>query len=415
MIAGRAVAVRRPEQIEARHARSLLGMSVSPAPGPASGVVTLHPPMTQSATTASSLAVRCRQPVEADLERILHLLDRAFGGWPGTSGLRAAPIDHLRWKMNSHGLAKEAHLVAEVDTRLAAVAVRIVRPAWIRGTLRLVRDSVDHAVDPTLQGHGVFSRLREHPTPDADRRFAMAFGPVTHPSVRHVLARTGHHQLGNGVQVLYKPLQVRRALSNVWRENSHPLRRLLASAWIPVAYLAWRVPGVRPRVSHLPLATVDRFDGRFDTFAPTASRPFDFVVARSRAYLNWRYADTRGGRFRIRVASAGDAIQGYAVTARTGDRGVIADLLTLPGRLDVAHALVDDALDSLAETGAVSVMTWLPTRHPYTGVLRRWGFTSARRRVDYRYQPLSTSASELQFLRDRDARLHVMPGDSDYV
>jgi hypothetical protein len=86
---------------------------------------------------------------------------------------------------------------------------------------------------------------------------------------------------------------------------------------------------------------------------------------RHRAYLNWRYADPRAGRYTIRVAEEKGELLGYVVPAVSRGKGFIADLLVLPGRLDVVAALVEDAAGHLAERGLSALRCWCAKRHPY--------------------------------------------------
>jgi hypothetical protein len=149
---------------------------------------------------------------------------------------------------------------------------------------------------------------------------------------------------------------------------------------------------------------------------PLDRREFARRRARSREHLDWRYADRRGGRFHLRVAEDADgSILGYAVGGARGDRGHLVDLLALPGRLDVAAALVREIGGVLAGAGCVDVLCWLPQRHPYRAVLRRAGYLDARARPFITYRPCGASAESLEFLAAPRTRVHFMLGDTDLV
>jgi len=55
------------------------------------------------------------------------------------------------------------------------------------------------------------------------------------------------------------------------------------------------------------------------------------------------------------------------------------------------------------------------SRHPYSGVLRRFGFINSRRGLGLRYRSLTLDESELEFLTDPTARIHLTHGDSDWI
>jgi hypothetical protein len=131
-------------------------------------------------------------------------------------------------------------------------------------------------------------------------------------------------------------------------------------------------------------------------------------------YLNWRYADPRAGRFRIRLAEERGRLLGYSVLTSMRGHGYIADLLTLPGREDVAESLLRDAFAAFRDADLQSGRCWAPHAHPYLGALQRTGFTRHRqpRHVTYR---VHRNPEQAQVLSEPDARVHLMIGDSDNV
>src|SRR3546814_384679 len=131
-----------------------------------------------------------------------------------------------------------------------------------------------------------------------------------------------------------------------------------------------RSPLVIPSQSAFEVRSLDRFDERIDTFCIEAATAFDLIQARDQGYLNWRYADDRAGQFTIRIAEdAGGRLLGYLVL-RTGRATTdLADLLALPGRTDVAQALVRDAVGLSRATGASAVRSWTMRGHPYEALL----------------------------------------------
>ena len=106
---------------------------------------------------------------------------------------------------------------------------------------------------------------------------------------------------------------------------------------------------------------------------------------------------------------------GYLVAARSYGRGFIADLLVLPGRLDVLESLVRDALGRLRETGVESIRCWLPRGHAYRGVLERLGFRPRGRPLALVYETYRVGADELRLLHDPRLAVHYSMSDSDLV
>ena len=145
-----------------------------------------------------------------------------------------------------------------------------------------------------------------------------------------------------------------------------------------------------------------------------ASQQFDIAVARQQDFLNWRYCDPRGGAFVVRTAEEGGWLAGYAVLRVSGRVGYIADVLALPGRLDIVQSLVHNALGYFATLGVPSIEAWCSAKHPYAQLLASLGFDNKRRtlRLDW---VAFTDLPDRELLSSRRLILHYMPGDSDLV
>jgi hypothetical protein len=94
--------------------------------------------------------------------------------------------------------------------------------------------------------------------------------------------------------------------------------------------------------------SIDKFGENIDIFWNKIKEGYNFIFERDRTYLNWRYCDKRGGNFIINQATEGKNIVGYSIIRinrlkKEYPVGYIADLMTLPNRLDVAEVLFSDA------------------------------------------------------------------------
>jgi hypothetical protein len=163
------------------------------------------------------------------------------------------------------------------------------------------------------------------------------------------------------------------------------------------------------------ITTLERFDDRIGECFDEAVKSFDFLVVRSRDYMNWRYCDPAAGRFTVRTAQQAGRILGYLVFKVSQESAYIADLLALPGRIDVVRSLIEDAFHLFREAGVEIATCWMISRHPYNGILRKYGFSDSRRSVGFRYFTVSLDESELEFLGDAGVRIHLNHGDSDWI
>jgi hypothetical protein len=350
---------------------------------------------------------------------MVQLLSSAFQRWPAFE-IPVAALEHLRWKMRSDPAAARHHVVVESEHGIIAMMLRILRRTRIRGRDYVARDSVDAAVDPRYQGQGLYGAMVDyvHGIPQ-DTECDLAFWYSTNPRTRRPSRpeRAGK-PLTNPIQVLQRPCRVRALVTRRREEYGGrlpaPLAVLRIKAETTINAL-WHPPYWRSSEGAWSIGTLERFDDRIGVFFDESAEPFDFIVARGKDYLNWRYCDPAAGRFTVRVAEQGERILGYLVFKLTESEGYIVDLLALPGRTDVVRSLIEDALGLLREASVELVTCWMVSRHPYNGILRRYGFIDSRRDVGFGYEPTGPDCPDLEFLDDPRSRIHLTHGDTDWI
>ena len=327
---------------------------------------------------------------ERDAEAVVAVLTAAFDGWP-TVEISVPAIDHYRWKIAGHPEAAQLGLVAEFDGRIVGSQDYFLMRMKAGDDELLAKQGVDFCVHPDYQRLGIRTRLRVMAKDNPRRNYQAYFScPGGHPANRRIERRIGKRKSKEGRLANQVELWVRDAAAR--REHPQEIHD-------------WTV------------RRVAQFDERIDAFWEVASRPFELIIVRRREYLNWRFADERGGRFAIHVAEQGDALLGYIVVRISHGRGYIADILTLPDRNDVVSSLVADGLAWLDANGASAVECWLPGRHPYWAAIREHGFSHKRKNAKFSVRPALEYESQYQmpFVHDPQAALHITIGDSDLV
>jgi len=266
----------------------------------------------------------------------------------------------------------------------------MVRDVMFCGAPLLAYQAADISVHPTCRERGLLNRLVDIDYRGLDGRVAVQTFDLKlayesrHPAVLRLQETIpGIFPLGNQLEALSRP-------------NTGS-------------------PAPAPRIPTFAIRNVDGFDDRLDALWRSASTAFDLICSRRKDVVNWRYADRRAGRFDITIAEHDGVLLGYVVIRCSRGRGYIADLLVLPGRLDVASILVDHALVSLQPHPLERIECWLPARHPYQELLRCAGFTARDSRLRLNYRPCIKTAQELELLRDPNVRVHFTAGDTDLV
>ena len=347
------------------------------------------------------------RPGEEDA--VLTVFDSAFDRWPPWD-VPVPRIDFLRWATEEHGDFAGWADLSFIGDRPASAALRLMRPAYVRGRRLRARLGLYHAVHPDFRGLGIYTRMREQNREPAD----LGWGFSLVPQVRRLRQRNGEVPVGNPIAVFITvsdPLEAARH-----RVSGRRVSNLAAYSWLAARGVANRRSAAKQKVR-----SVAAFDERVDGLFAAAVSEFDFIPERSSAYLNWRFADIRSGGFRLLVAEdEQDGLDGYLVWRNVGTRGHVADMLVRPGREAAAHALLEAARRASFAEGAAAIECAMMLHHPYSRALRRAGFVrapSASETLNARFSILATDIdpAELAFTAASDARIHVMEGDSDLI
>ena len=361
---------------------------------------------------------RVRNARKEDEPEMVDLLLRAFDRWPAFE-IEMPAIEHLRWKMRSDPMSSRHQWVTEFEGKIVAMIGRVLRTVRVRDRDYLVREGVDAAVDPQYRELGLYGAMLDQVRASPQQAdFDLGYGYVSNKVLLQRRRRKGRKGLGNPIQVLEKPCRPRAIVA---RRRKRFGGRLPA----PLAVLRIELERAFHRLGHPPyrdrarcdgsIATLERFDDRVEGFFDEAARPFEFVVVRTSDYMNWRFCDPAAGRFTVRAAEERGRLLGYLVFKITQGEGYIAELLALPGRTDVVRSLIEDALRLFREAGVDQVTCWMISRHPYNGILRRYGFIDSRRDPGFSCTTIDPDSTVVDFLTDPGARIHLTHGDSDWI
>jgi len=377
---------------------------------------------------------------DEERRRFVEILEGVWGSDPPWKqvGSDASGADYLDWESVDYP-GEHFWELLELDGRLIGMQLHRYMDYRVRGNLRRTREGTLWAIDPSTQGRGIATaqHLATRGQRDADSDFLYDSAVPSHPTTVHLLEKYPQpwqdQYVANGLQILFRPLNLRRFLqgseapadatsgsTRVAIEAAagiKPRPTAVRMAWWGNQMLRARIrPHRRPgRRSDIRLRTVMQFDDRVTALLDMVAPTFDVLQSRTPELLNWRYCDPRAGHFTVRVAEDGDRLLGYLVSKN--NRGAqIADLLVLPGRLDVAAALLEDMIERSRAEGAHSVRFWVPRAHPYAELARSvFGFIPQRNAGGGQWAAWGATEGEFTFFTDPRARLHKMMGDGPHV
>jgi hypothetical protein len=169
------------------------------------------------------------------------------------------------------------------------------------------------------------------------------------------------------------------------------------------------------------VSEVKCFDHRIAVFWDEIKDYYNFIMERNKDYLNWRYCDSRGGDYTVKIAEDDIRILGYCVLRinnynKDYPRGYIVDLLTLPDRLDVTEILIKDAVEYFDDKNINSISCLIIRDHPYEKIIKKYGFIFNRSILNsYYVMHLKIDDEKNKLQKGLPNKIHMAYGDSDYI
>jgi hypothetical protein len=165
---------------------------------------------------------------------------------------------------------------------------------------------------------------------------------------------------------------------------------------------------------------VSSFDDRIDVFWEEVKGSYDFIVEKSREYLNWRYCDIRGGDYKVYLAEELSSILGYIVLRINKidplhQVGYIMEVLALRDREDVAMELFGKAMKYFQSNNVNAVYFSVISGHPYERIARKHGFLDSRRKPHLAYRDYNKLEEINVFQEASPDRLHYQFGEFDSI
>ncbi len=249
--------------------------------------------------------------------------------------------EHIAWQLLQCPAGPVRACVAEVGDKLAGFYGVIPTDLYCQGRRVSASLSLLTMTHPDYHRQGIFRTLASRLYSRlADEGVAITYGFPNNNSLPRLVSKLQWAHIAT-LDVYVRPLNPLAIVSSLVKSRT---AARLAGAWLA------------PFFSHQPvslpsafrLSETMRFDDRADGLMEARKDVRPIQQARTAAYLNWRYTACPDWIYRITIAEAGDDLLGYLVLrcmSQFGLKGgMIVDLAALPGRSDVALALVQDAV-----------------------------------------------------------------------
>jgi hypothetical protein len=176
--------------------------------------------------------------------------------------------------------------------------------------------------------------------------------------------------------------------------------------------------GRTPHKGGVEVSRITVFDEAYESFWEAVREEYDFIIDRTREYLNWRYLDTRSGGFTALKAERDGVFLGYIilrVNRYLADFpvGYIVELLTLPGHDEAAHALISEAMKVFGVEN-VNIVNYLTVKgNSHEKIFGLHGFLDSRVNINQFYNHMGNSDIADRMLGLLPGRTYITWGDLD--
>jgi GNAT superfamily N-acetyltransferase len=352
-----------------------------------------------------------------DEEEIVELLELVFDGWPKFD-LECTPLDHWKWKYLDNPLKTSFIALGVNEDEIIGANQALPLRIKVGEEVFLGTCGSDLAVHPDYRRIGV--KTRTHELKEEMRKPAgvsVTYSVTSNPILIQSRRRRGRPMFPHPLINLVRIRDIGRQI------KAMPIKH----AWL--TKMGFNVVRIINDIQNVFRASkfdeefrvreIHAFDERIEPFWEKVSKHYRFIIERNMDYLNWRYCDPRAGGFIVKQAENDEGeILGYVVIRINRYRkdypiGFIADLITLPGKLDVANLLVADAMKYYDALDVNIVNFLVPKNHPHEYVMKRNGFLNSRLKIDLIFHPIENERLPIEkenFLE----RLKSFPLDKVY-
>jgi GNAT superfamily N-acetyltransferase len=320
-----------------------------------------------------SIEYEVRQYRTGDELQIVPLLILTFKVWPFFD-IDCSPIDHWWWRYLDFYQDKNLLVEVQHEDKIIATDHVVLENRIIKGKHYLTSYGTDGCVHPSFQGRGLYKKMLK--TLHQWKKTAgvkFAYMITVNPKIINSKSRTRSwpHHFPHNVRYMNRinDLNLHIQMKELGDEYRWKLRHYLEQV---------RSSPIKQPNPDMQIFEITHFDLKINSFIEKVNERYDFILHRSRDYLNWRYLDPRAGNYQVRVVEENHLITGYSVLRinklEEYHTGYFVDLLALPDRLDTAEALLLDGLSFFRDNQVNLVSYQVVEKHPYERLFEKYGF-----------------------------------------
>jgi hypothetical protein len=364
------------------------------------------------------MSVLVRSYNSSDDEELVNFLVEVFNGWPKFD-LPCSPLDYWRWKYRDNPLNIMIIGLATHNGKIIGCRHDLIQTLKIGKDLFLSTSGLDIAVHKDFRGIRLSSKMRAHDVEiEKAKGIKLHYGIDTHPILLKKVKRSNYpfpFSLEGMVRIRDVDLQLK-----MYPPKNAFLKKYGYYAIRSINKLTTLGENIDEPQENIKILEIQKFDERIEPFLNLIKQHFEFMVARDKVYLNWRYCDPRGGKYLIKIAVVQDRILGYIVLRINKLRkeypvGYIVDLLVLPDHLNVANELVKDGVNYFDQENVNIILVHILKNSLFEPILQKIGFVDYKSKAYLNYNPEYKNIAIDELKKSDIKTKHFVMGDTDWI
>jgi len=353
-----------------------------------------------------------------DEDNIVRLLQLVFKRWPPFD-IKCTPFEHWNWRYKDNLTGQTTVSVAKDGNKLIGCIHWNPRRIKVGSGIFLGCCSLDMGVHPDYRQMGISSDLISS-VDELRIRTGMEFAYFETSNPMHLRTIKRKVPLYVDVTHFVRIKDIRMHLNKIFYK-----KKLIIHIGFRILHFINRaqnfIKHFRQSENTIRVSDIKRFDDRFNKLWQAVSNTYELITERTEKYLNWRYCDARGGNYTVKIAQDKKDVFGYIVlkinkAIKDYPVGYIVDILTLPGRLDVADELLSAAVYFFDMNNINIVHARLVRGHPYGESLRKAGFVDSREKKSIFFTPYKKLGNEMtRILSKGTTGIYMTYGDDAFA
>jgi hypothetical protein len=353
-----------------------------------------------------------------DLPYIIELLDTVFPNWPNIDV--ESQTGYWKWKFEDNPISKHNFIVAEYDEKIVGSFGLFVNKLKINDKIVLCNTGVDVSVHPDHRRKGLYNSMHKRALKlRREKGFQFSFGIETNPIIVKAHRRHGRHNLFPFKVNTFKKIKEIDLHFLIKKRKYTQLRKCLFHLNNNYNRLINYINPIHTEKNY-PILEIKYFDDRITEFWSRIKDHYNYIVEKTMDYLNWRYCDIRGGKYKIKIIKENDSILGYMVLSiRKSDinypEGYIIDMMTLPNYSYLKHIFIEDAIKYFNNHNINIIKSLAISKHSNEKTFKKHGFF--KNQSLYLNYPIPTNISEelIKLENISPDRLNFTYGDYDFI